>query len=251
MITRHHLILTMACTLLVGSVLLSSEPVGIGAALTGAFAGAILPDIQMRRPRRPGLLTGAWLITRFTGMICVPAMHSVYSKILTPSPDREDKRLTHSLPGIGFIFIVAAGIILIPVFVLGNGPLFSLSLVLLSGLIFGLGLHLVEDLCTMKGISPFFPLTASTISGSIRPCNPADTRIARFQAQHATALGIFLALHATGLLPAPLLLPMCISGLGALLWWMIHLSRVTTAVPGQGLDTGGRRQSSFYPLHPS
>jgi membrane-bound metal-dependent hydrolase YbcI (DUF457 family) len=233
MITRHHLILTMACTILVGSVLLPSEPVGIGAAVAGALAGAILPDFQMRRPKRPGLLTGAWLISRFTWRICIPAMQSVYSMLHIRSPDREDKRLTHSLPGIGFIFIAAAGIILIPVFVTGNGRLFSLSLVLLSGLLFGLGLHLVEDLCTMKGISPLFPFDACTISGSIRPCNAADTRIARFQAQHGMTVGIFFTLHATGLLPAPILLSTCIIGLCALLGWMIHLSRVKATVPGR------------------
>jgi len=227
MITRHHLALAMMCTLLICSVLLPLDLFIISAAMAGACAGAILPDFQMKKPKRLGLLTCAWLVAQFSKEICVPAMCSIYSGSLPRAPDVGDKRLTHSLPGVSFVFIVVAGITLMPVFLTGNGAVLSLSGVFLAGVILGMTLHLVEDLCTRRGISPLFPFSSVSISGSIRPCNGADRRIARFQTQHGLVLGVFLALHATGLLSIPLLREMCLPALCVLLGWMIYLSDVT------------------------
>ena len=239
MITRHHLALALMCALLISSSLLPFDPVTLLMIIAGSCTGAILPDFQMRKPKRIGLLTCAWLIARFSRVICVPAMCSLYSRILPVAPDAGDKRLTHSLSGISFILIIVSGIVLIPVLLTGNGTFLSLSRFFLAGLILGMGLHLAEDLCTLRGISPFFPFSSCTLSGSIRSCNTADRRIARFQAHHALVLGTFLVLHATGILPAPFLQEMCLPGLCVLLGGMIHLSDVTL---------GGSQATAEQPL---
>jgi len=235
-ITRHHFALVMMCALLVWSALFPTEPLLVAAGLTGACAGAILPDFHMKRPKRSCPLTGAWIVTRFTRFACVPAMLWVYSRILPGQPDAGDKRLTHSLPGIGVIAAMVSGIVLVPALLSGVGTALAVSTVFLAGLVLGLCLHLAEDVCTMKGISPLFPFSSSTLCGSIRPCNTTDRRIARFQAQHASVLGIFLALHATGLLPVPLLRDLSLPGLCILVGWMIYHSDVA---PGKA-PTGTR-----------
>ena len=227
MITRHHFALVMMCALLVWSALFPSEPWLIAAGLAGACAGAVLPDFHMKKPRKAGPLTGAWILTRFTKFACVPAMLLACSVILPGKPDRGDKRLTHSIPGIGVIAAMLSGVILVPALISGIAAVLAFSTVFLAGVALGLCLHLAEDLCTMKGISPLFPFSTSTLCGSIRPCNSADRRIARFQAQHASVLGVFLALHATGLLPVPLLRDLSLPGLCILIGWMVYLSDVS------------------------
>jgi uncharacterized protein YqgC (DUF456 family) len=129
-----------------------------------------------------------------------------------------------------------AGIALVPVLLIRDGAVLSLSCVFLAGVILGLALHLAEDLCTRKGISPLFPFSSCSLSGSIRPCNGADRRIARFQAQHGSVLGVFLALHATGILPIPLLREICLPALCVLLGWMIYRSDVTLGGSQQPAD---------------
>ena len=217
----------MMCAILLWSALLPGDLFILALVTAGTCAGAILPDFQMKKPKQTGLLTLAWLISRFTGLICMPALCSIYSQILPVAPDAGDKRLTHSLPGIAFILAMVTGLTLVPVLFIGYWTILSLSRFFLGGVILGMALHLLEDLCTMKGISPVFPFSSFSISGSIRPCNGADLRIARFQAEHASVLGIFLALHATGFLPVPLLQEMSVAGICVLLGCMVYTSDVT------------------------
>jgi hypothetical protein len=227
MITRHHLALTLMCTLLISSSLLPFDPVILAMVIVGSCTGAILPDFQMRKPKSSGLLTPAWLVAQFSRTICIPVMCFLYSVIFPAPPDAKDKRLTHSLPGVFFIFAAVAGISSVPLLIIRNWAVLSLVRMFLLGIILGLVLHLVEDLCTRTGISPLFPFGSVSISGSIRPCNEADRRIARFQAQHGTTLAAFLGLQVTGFLPAPVLGEMRFIGICAVLGLMIYLSDVT------------------------
>ena len=229
MITRHHLALALICTLLISSSLLPFDPVILVVVIAGACAGAILPDFQMRKPKSPGLLTLPWLVTRFSKSVCVPVMCAFYSAVLPAKVGSTDKRLTHSLPGIIFIFGAVAGISSVLLLVTGDGAVLSLLKMFLLGIVLGLVLHLVEDLCTRKGISPLFPFGSISISGSIRPCNRADQRIARFHAQHCSALIAFLAFRMTGLMPASLFEVISLLVLCAILGSMVYLSDVTLA----------------------
>lgn len=61
-----------------------------------------------------------------------------------------------------------------------------------------MSLHLIQDLCTRKGITPLFPFSEMEVSGSIRPCDRYDPRIFRFHVQHFIAACL---IYFTGLPP--------------------------------------------------
>jgi hypothetical protein len=65
---------------------------------------------------------------------------------------------------------------------------------LLAGLLSGMLLHLAEDLCCRKGITPFSPFHDTVIFGSIRPCDVLDVRITGYHVYHATVLFFFLVI---------------------------------------------------------
>jgi membrane-bound metal-dependent hydrolase YbcI (DUF457 family) len=81
--------------------------------------------------------------------------------------DPNDNRLTHSIFGIISLFLVPSAMILIPVSVLMDRAAIVISAAFLGGLPLGLILHLAEDLCTHKGISPFFPFSTRQFAGCI------------------------------------------------------------------------------------
>ncbi len=242
MITRHHLALALLCTPLISSMLLPSDPALLVVVIAGSCTGAVLPDFQMKKPKSPGLLTLPWLVSRFSRIVCIHIMCPLYSVILPAPPDAPDKRLTHSLPGILFVFAAVAGVVYVPLLFLRSGAGLSLARMFLFGVVLGLVLHLMEDLCTRKGISPLFPFCSASISGSIRPCDATDPRIGRFHAQHCSALIAFLAFRMTGLFPASLSEGLGLFVLCGILGSMVYLSDVTLISP----PPPGK-----LPLHPS
>jgi hypothetical protein len=139
--------------------------------------------------------------------------------------DPRDKRLTHSLLGILITGTSAASCTLIPVFLLGGTAALYPALAFVCGLMLGQIMHLCEDLCTRKGITPLFPFSSLTISGSIRPCDTADRRIAQFHLHSCSVAGLLLGIHflgGYGITPALL----CLFGLGSCLGMMIWSSDV-------------------------
>ncbi|MGB7788634.1 metal-dependent hydrolase [Methanoregula sp.] len=180
MITRHHLSLTLLCMLILCCAFFQGNLIWLGFVIIGAEMGAILPDIQMKKPSRFRSLTFAYYITRLTTRLYVPVMIAVYGSLEEKSFDPKDKRLTHSLPGITFIFLGFTAILTIPDILSGSTAIDLLIEIFLAGLALGLLLHLVLDLCTRKGISPFFPFSTYHIRGSIRPCDDGDRRILYF-----------------------------------------------------------------------
>jgi len=180
MITRHHLSLTLLCTLILCCAFFWGDPIITGLVITGALAGAILPDIQMKKPSRFRAIILAYWITRFTDRLCVPVMNAVYSSFLKKSFDPKDKRLTHSIPGILGIGICVSALLLVPAAILGDATVNRYAVAFTVGVLLGLFLHLVLDLCTRKGISPFFPFSTYHLRGSIRPCDTGDRRILYF-----------------------------------------------------------------------
>ena len=226
MITRHHIALTLMSTLILCSALVPTLPVIILIICTGAGTGAILPDIQMKRPHRFQVRTLAWGITRFSRVLCTPLLCRVYQHLTGQNLDPGDKRLTHSVPGILFLWAVFAVFLLGPVSILMNQAALELSFATLGGVMLGLILHLIEDLCTRKGITPIFPFSTTKVFGSIRPCDSTDRRIGQFHYYDCSVAAIILAFQYMGTGPLILAESLCLFGLGSCLGMMILSSDV-------------------------
>jgi hypothetical protein len=227
MITRHHVTLALICALILCSSGLFSDPFTMALVIAGTCFGAVLPDIQMTKPRRLTFRTPAWYVVQFSRRICAPLICRLYREVLPGEFQVNDKRLTHSLPGLAVISAILAAMLYVPVTVSGAAFLFPATTVFLGGVILGMGLHLVEDLCTRKGIWPFFPFIPVTLAGSIRPCDRTDPRIAQYHIQHAMLLLVIAGLGSRAFLPRGLFLPLGIIGTAACLGMMVGLSDVS------------------------
>ena len=157
MITRHHLALALICALIVFSPLIFSNPLIVAIIGAGTCLGAILPDIHMSRPKHFSLRTLAWGVVQIPKILCALALGRIYARWGDPISDPSDKRLTHSLPGVLFIATCASVFLYIPA-LLANSAYAGYIGLFLGGIFLGMGLHLAEDLCTRKGIFPFFPV---------------------------------------------------------------------------------------------
>jgi hypothetical protein len=226
MITRHHLALALMCALILGSAFFLSNPLMMVLVIAGTCIGVLLPDIHMTRPNHLTFRTLAWLIVQFPRRICTPLLCRIYAHTHHPVPDPSDKRLTHSIPGVLFIGSCMGALLYIPAYAAGS-VLAVPAAIFMSGVLLGMGLHLAEDLCTRKGIFPFFPFGPWTVAGSIRPCDRTDPRIARYHFQHCTVLLIFVGLESLGILAHALFLPLSIAGVGICLGMMVYFSEVS------------------------
>ncbi|MGA2104990.1 metal-dependent hydrolase [Methanoregula sp.] len=226
MITRHHLALALICALIVFSPLIFSNPLIVAIIGAGTCLGAILPDIHMSRPKHFSLRTLAWGVVQIPKILCALALGRIYARWGDPISDPSDKRLTHSLPGVLFIATCASVFLYIPA-LLANSAYAGYIGLFLGGIFLGMGLHLAEDLCTRKGIFPFFPFSVMKVAGSIRPCDQKDSRITRYHIQGCVVLGILILVENSGLIPPDLVFLISITGLAACLGIMIYSSDVT------------------------
>jgi hypothetical protein len=226
MITRHHIALTILCALILCSALVPADLVLMTVICTGAGIGAILPDIQMKKPKGIHIRTVAWLVSRFTSIVFTPLLCRLYQALGEHTCNPEDKRLTHSFPGILFLGAALATILLVPAFIIGSNTLF-LSAAFLCGVMLGLVLHLVEDMCTRKGITPLFPFSTTMISGSIRPCDTTDRRIAQFHFYHCSVAGIILGFQYLESWQGIASVPLCLFGLCSCLGMMVWSSDIS------------------------
>lgn len=227
MITRHHVALVILCTVILCGALVPSDPILITVICLGACTGAILPDIQMKKPQGVQIRTIAWLVTRFSSIVCTPLICWSYHALSGQTFHPEDKRLTHSVPGILFIGAVFAAFLLLPAFLLMSSAMLFLPIALFWGIMLGMVLHLIEDLCTRKGITPLFPFSITKISGSIRPCDTTDPRIAQFHFYHCSVAGIILAFQFLGNWQGASSVPVCLFALASCLGMMIWSSDVS------------------------
>jgi membrane-bound metal-dependent hydrolase YbcI (DUF457 family) len=227
MITRHHVTLVILCTAILCSALVPSDPVLILVICLGACTGAILPDIQMKKPQGVQIRTIAWMITRFSRIICTPLICRLYHAFSGHTFQPMDKRLTHSVPGILFLWTIVAAFLLIASLILMSSAALYLPAALLCGVMLGMVLHLVEDLCTRKGITPLFPFSTTRISGSIRPCDTSDRRIAQFHFYHCSVAGIIIGFQFLGNWQGASSVPVCLFALGSCLGMMIWSSDVS------------------------
>src|SRR5512145_2630606 len=99
MITRHHLMLGLLCSLIPGAVIAGSDPVLASFCTGGVLIGVILPDVHMKQPKKTAPLTIAWMVVQGGRTICVPPLCIIYRKLFRIDCTTDDKRLTHSLPG--------------------------------------------------------------------------------------------------------------------------------------------------------
>ncbi|MDD5142775.1 metal-dependent hydrolase [Methanoregula sp.] len=195
MITRQHLLLVLLCSVILSSAIMDYDPLLAFLLAIGACLGAIIPDIQMKRPKNNPLRTSAWVVAQVGRRICTPIMCMFYRRIFRIDCNPGDKWLTHSLPGLILNFGILSAIASVPVFVFGDEISVILVMGFLAGLLFGMILHLAEDCCCRKGIALFHPFNDTRIYGSIRPCDVIDRRITGFYVYHATVLFFFLLIQ--------------------------------------------------------
>lgn len=203
MITRHHLALSLICGLFPCIALGGSDSGILLSMLAGMGLGAILPDIHMKRPAKTRLLTGAWYLVQTGRKTVIPLMCRLLSLFWGIQTSHDNKRLTHSLPGIALFAVLYTSPVL-AVSILLSGHYIGFALVAFSaGIFLGMIVHLVQDLCTRKGIVPLYPLSAMTVHGSIRPCDVHDPRIPQFHIQHVLILFLFQIALLLDILPDP------------------------------------------------
>ncbi len=234
MITRHHFLLGLLCAILLSSGIVESDPALALVVTAGICTGVILPDIHMSRPKKNLPLTLAWGIVQVARMLCVPVMAAIYRILLATPCGPRDKRLTHSLPGVTWYFALLAGLAYFTWILAGDLIPALPAAGFLGGLLFGMLLHLAQDLCTRKGITPFFPFSDLKVAGSIRPCDIFDRRIFRFHACHGLVLALFLVLLDTVHWPLPYLLLCSGFAIGACIAYMLGVSEI-------GIDRDGAK----------
>ena len=226
MITRHHVALSIICTLILCSTLVPADPVLITVICAGACTGAILPDIQMKRPQGFQIRTLAWMVTRFSRFVFIPLICRAYGAIPGYISQPGDKRLTHSVPGVISLGAVVAGFLFIPAFFLNGSVSWMFPTGFLCGVMLGMVMHLLEDLCTRKGITPFYPFSNARVSGSIRPCDTTDRRIAQFHFYDCSVACIILGFDFLGTWHGVASVPICVFALASCLGMMIWSSDV-------------------------
>ena len=239
MITRHHVALSIICTLILCSALVPADPVLIIVICAGACTGAILPDIQMKKPQGYQIRTLAWMVTRFSRFVFIPMICRAYGAIPGYTSQPGDKRLTHSVPGVISLGSVIAGFLFVPASIITGSVSWMLPTGFLCGVMLGMILHLVEDLCTRKGITPFYPFSNTRIYGSIRPCDTADRRIAQFHFYDCSVACIILGFDFLGTWHGAASVPVCVFALASCLGMMIWSSDVRISrEPVRELVTG-------------
>lgn len=201
MITRQHLLLVLLCSVILGSALVDYDPVLAFIIAVGALIGAILPDIQMKRPKNNPFRTIAWLVAQAERRACTPVMCTLYRGLFSIECRPDDKWLTHSVPGFFLTCLILSAAASVPVFLFPQTIPVLLVMGFLAGLFFGMFLHLVQDLCCRKGIALFYPFNDTKIYGSIRPCDVIDRRITGFYVYHATVLFFFLLIQSAAGFP--------------------------------------------------
>ncbi|MFA5221662.1 MAG: metal-dependent hydrolase [Methanoregula sp.] len=232
MITRHHIALALGSMLILYFPLVSTNVWALPAIALGVCTGAVLPDIQMKKPKTFRALSLAWMVTCVFKMTVLKVYLFLYRRIPGFTPRSEDKRLTHSLPGLcllsgifGFIIILltllfpqVAGIYYVKVF--------------LAGIILGVLFHFTEDICTKKGLCFLYPFDERyRISGSIRPCNKEDCRIRRFHMLLCTGAAVVILINSGSMFPPSLKWTAGVAALGVCMALMIWFSDVAIDGP--------------------
>lgn len=181
MITRHHLVLVLLAALILGIAIFPADMASLGMLALGACTGAVLPDIHFTNPKQFGARSLCWYTTRFSAVICIPLLCAAFYRFCGMNLCPSDKRLTHSIPG---FLVVGAVVVTVPFLASLFFPVPLPILAFAGGILCGFALHLVEDACTKKGVTPLYPFSTVRIAGSIRPCDQTDSRIRQYHVHH-------------------------------------------------------------------
>ncbi|HII97685.1 MAG TPA: metal-dependent hydrolase [Methanoregula sp.] len=201
MITRHHLVLTLICGSFFCTAVAGTDPWILIFLLAGTCTGTILPDIHMKRPSKTRLLTISWFIVQTGRKIAVPVMCRILNLLPGIRVSPGDKRITHSVFGIVLFGTIYTSPALAVTVLAPDSYGGMIALAFSAGLFLGMVIHLCQDLCTRKGITPLFPFCHLNVHGSIRPCDIHDLRIPRFHVQHCAILLVFQSLLFLFVLP--------------------------------------------------
>jgi hypothetical protein len=202
MITRHHLCLACGGTLILFLPLVFKNPFLLPVVIGGVCIGVVLPDIQMRRPGRISVLYPSWLLVRIFKLTILRFYISLCGRLFAVQPVPEDKRLTHSLPGLFFLTGLIVSVIFFITVVFPSIPGLHFMRVFLAGIIVGLLFHFLEDICTKKGLCLMYPFNETyRISGSIRSCNKEDFRIRHFHILTCLAIAVVTLFYGIILCP--------------------------------------------------
>lgn len=227
MITRHHISLACGSTIMMYLPLVMGNPLMLPVLVAGVGIGAVLPDIQMKKPGTFSLLYLVWFLVQIFKRSVLKIYIALCASILGFQPEADDKRLTHSIPGLLFLAGLIATTNLFAIAVFPSGPALFCMRLLSAGILIGLIFHFLEDLCTMKGLCIMYPFDESCrIAGSIRPCNQDDNRIRHFHILTIFTIAIIIALFGSGLCPENLMWPVSIGSLLACTGMMVHRADV-------------------------
>ena len=244
MITRHHISLATGSIVILYFPLISIHPFVLAAIGAGVCAGVVIPDIQMKKPGRFRPLFVAWALIQIYKKTILSLCVFLYRNVLRICPEAEDKRLTHSLPGLFFLAGLTGIFILCIMWMFPFGYPQHVLRIFLAGIIIGLILHFLEDICTKKGLCLFYPFNETyRISGSIRPCNTNDVRIRLFHLQVAVILVAIVLADYTGLCPAYLQWPLSISATMVCTTLMLYHSEVRITLQ-DAFESGMTRKAS-------
>jgi membrane-bound metal-dependent hydrolase YbcI (DUF457 family) len=222
-ITRHHISLAIGSIIILYFPLIAIHPSVFIALGTGVCAGVVVPDIQMKKPRQIRAIYFAWAIIQIFKRTILRLYVCLYRTILGIYPMSDDKRLTHSLPGLFFIAGLIGIIILCSSWMFPDSYPVHVMKIFLAGIVMGILLHFLEDICTKKGLCPFYPFNESyRISGSIRPCDKSDSRIRLFHIQMGIVIIGILLFYYTGFCPGYLKWPMSIATLCVCIVMMLY-----------------------------
>ena len=232
MITRHHISLACGSTLLMYLPFALDNPFMLAVLVIGTGIGAVIPDIQMKRPKDLSLLYIVWFLVQVFKKTLLQIYITLCALVLGFRPEADDKRLTHSVPGLLYLAVVITLLNVLAIALFPSGLAVHILRILSAGILIGLVFHFLEDVCTMKGLCIMYPFDESCrIAGSIRPCNREDLRIRRFHLMTAGAIGLVVLLFGTGICPENLMWPLSMAALFVCTAMMIlHADvRVTTS----------------------
>lgn len=235
MITRHHICLACGGMLILYLPLIAGNPLLLPIVSAGVCIGAVLPDIQMKRPQQFNALSPAWFLVQVFKRTVLRLYISLCARMIGLQPETEDKRLTHSLPGLFFLTGFIASCVFIIMELFPFSPELHYVRVFSAGIIIGLLFHFLEDICTKKGLCLMYPFNETCrIAGSIRPCNREDLRIRHFHILTGVAIAAIILLYSMGLCPEYLKWPVSIGTLAVCTVMMLHDAevRMTTASRG-------------------
>lgn len=226
MITRHHVMLVLLCSMIVSSAIMIADPGMAFLFSAGAVIGAIIPDVQMKRPRDSPLRTVGWGVVRAGRYVCMPLICLIFAKVFRTTARTDDKRVTHSIVGLFFYFLILSTLAASLACLLPQGiSAFPLT-TLLAGVLLGFLIHLAEDMCCRRGVLLFYPFSDLMIYGSIRPCDVLDKRILGFHVYHGMVLFFFLVFLDAFTLPLTSLLGISLIAIGICVLTMARQSGV-------------------------